>query len=121
MATAFRTAMSGRPGPVHLTLPIDLQEAPISEEDLPPFLPQEYRNMGRSQGDPKLIEQAANLLANAQKAGDYRGQSGALLRRAGAAGGAGGGHGRAHLHRGAGARDSSTTCIRCASATLTAR
>ena len=67
VATAFRTAMSGRPGPVHLTLPIDLQEAPISEEDLPPFLPQEYRNMGRSQGDPALIEQAANLLANAQR------------------------------------------------------
>jgi acetolactate synthase-1/2/3 large subunit len=67
VATAFRTAMSGRPGPVHLTLPIDLQEAPISEEDLPPYLPHEYRNMGRSQGDPKLIEQAANLLANAQR------------------------------------------------------
>ncbi len=67
VATAFRTAMSGRPGPVHLTLPIDLQEAPISEEDLPPYLPQEYRNMGRSQGDPALIEQAANLLANAQR------------------------------------------------------
>ena len=67
VATAFRTAMSGRPGPVHLTLPIDLQEAPISEEDLPPYLPREYRNMGRSQGDPKLIEQAANLIANAQR------------------------------------------------------
>jgi len=25
VATAFRTAMSGRPGPVHLTLPIDIQ------------------------------------------------------------------------------------------------
>ena len=67
VATAFRTAMSGRPGPVHLTLPIDLQEAPISEEDLPPYLPHEYRSMGRPQGDPALIEQAANLLANAQR------------------------------------------------------
>ena len=67
VATAFRTAMSGRPGPVHLTLPIDLQEASISEEDLPPWLPQEYRNMGRPQGDPALIEQAAALLAGAQR------------------------------------------------------
>ena len=67
VATAFRTAMSGRPGPVHLTLPIDLQEAPISEEDLPPYLPQEYRNMGRAHGDPTLIEQAATLMANAQR------------------------------------------------------
>ena len=67
VATAFRTAMSGRPGPVHLTLPIDLQEAPVREEDLPPWLPQEYRNMGRPQGDPTLIEQAANLLAGARR------------------------------------------------------
>ena len=67
VATAFRTAMSGRPGPVHLTLPIDLQEAPVREEDLPPWLPQEYRNMGRPQGDPALIEQAASLLASARR------------------------------------------------------
>ena len=67
VATAFRTAMSGRPGPVHLTLPIDLQEARISEEDLPPYLPHEYRPTGRAHGDPALIQQAATLLANAQR------------------------------------------------------
>ena len=67
VATAFRSAMSGRPGPVHLTLPIDIQEAVISEDDLPPYLPHEYRNMGRAQGDPELIRQAANLLTGAQK------------------------------------------------------
>jgi len=67
VATAFRSAMSGRPGPVHLTLPIDIQEAAVSEDDLPPYLPNEYRNMGRAQGDPELIRQAANLLSGAQK------------------------------------------------------
>ena len=67
VATAFRSAMSGRPGPVHLTIPIDIQEAVISEDDLPPYLPNEYRNMGRAQGDPELIRQAANLLSGAQK------------------------------------------------------
>ena len=67
VATAFRSAMSGRPGPVHLTLPIDIQEASVSEDDLPPYLPNEYRNMGRAQGDPELIRQAANLLSGAQK------------------------------------------------------
>jgi acetolactate synthase-1/2/3 large subunit len=67
VATAFRTAMSGRPGPVHLTLPIDLQEQAISEEDLPPYLPREYRNMGRAQGDPRLIQEAATLLSRAQR------------------------------------------------------
>jgi len=67
VATAFRTAMSGRPGPVHLTLPIDIQEQSISEEELPPYLPREYRNMGRSQGDSSLIQEAASLLSNAQR------------------------------------------------------
>ena len=67
VATAFRTATTGRPGPVHLTLPIDLQDAEISEEDLPQFLPQEYRPMGRPQGDPSFIEEAAALLRGARR------------------------------------------------------
>ena len=67
VATAFRTATTGRPGPVHLTLPIDLQDAEISEEDLPQYLPQEYRPMGRPQGDPSLIEEAASLLRGARR------------------------------------------------------
>ncbi len=67
VATAFRTAMSGRPGPVHLTLPIDIQEQQISEEELPQYLPPEYRSLGRSPGDPALIQEAADLLRQAQK------------------------------------------------------
>jgi acetolactate synthase-1/2/3 large subunit len=67
VATAFRTAMAGRPGPVHLTLPIDIQEQSISEEALPPYLPREYRNLGRSQGDSRLVQEAATLLSNAQR------------------------------------------------------
>ena len=67
VATAFRTAMSGRPGPVHLTLPIDIQDQPIAEEELPPYLPAEYRNMGKAQGDPALIQQAAALLRQARR------------------------------------------------------
>ncbi len=67
VATAFRTATTGRPGPVHLTLPIDLQDAEISEEDLPQFLPQEYRPTGRPQGDPSLIEEAARMLRGARR------------------------------------------------------
>ena len=67
VATAFRTATSGRPGPVHLTLPIDLQDAEIGEDELPQFLPQEYRPTGRPQGDPTLIEEAAALLRGARR------------------------------------------------------
>ena len=67
VATAFRTAAAGRPGPVHLTLPIDLQDAEISEDDLPRYQPQEYRPTGRPQGDPALIQQAAAILRGAQR------------------------------------------------------
>ena len=67
VATAFRAATTGRPGPVHLTLPIDLQDAEISEEDLPQFLPHEYRPTGRPQGDPAFIEEAAALLRGARR------------------------------------------------------
>ena len=67
VATAFRTAMSGRPGPVHLTLPIDIQEQEISEDELPPYLPEEYRNQGKSMADQALIDQAAAMLRRAER------------------------------------------------------
>lgn len=67
IATAFRTALSGRPGPVHLTIPIDLQEQELSEEELPQYLPQEYRHTGRTHGDPGLIQRAVELLRRAQR------------------------------------------------------
>jgi acetolactate synthase-1/2/3 large subunit len=67
VATAFRTATSGRPGPVHLTLPIDIQEQEISEEELSYYQPQEYRNHGKSMGDQTLIDQASALLRGAKR------------------------------------------------------
>ena len=67
VATAFRTAMSGRPGPVHLTLPLDVQEQEIGEEELLPYLPTEYRNQGKSMADSALIDQAAAMLRRAQR------------------------------------------------------
>ncbi len=67
VATAFRTAMEGRPGPVHLTIPIDVQEAECSEDDLPRYSPGQYRNRGRSQGDPALVREAVQMLSSASK------------------------------------------------------
>ena len=67
VATAFRTALSGRPGPVHLTIPIDIQEEEASEEDLPRYQPGEYRDGGRSHGDPRLIREAIALLRQAER------------------------------------------------------
>ena len=67
VATAFRTALSGRPGPVHLTVPIDIQEQEIGEDELPQYSPGEYRDRGRSHGDPALIQEAIDLLAGAER------------------------------------------------------
>ena len=67
VATAFRTALSGRPGPVHLSVPVDIQEQEASEDELPKSQPGQYRNMGRSHGDPQLVQEAAALLRRAQR------------------------------------------------------
>ena len=67
VATAFRTALSGRPGPVHLTIPINLQEQESSEEELPAYQPAEYRGDGRSHGDPTLVREAIDMLLQAER------------------------------------------------------
>ena len=67
VATAFRTALSGRPGPVHLTIPIDLQEQESTDDELPQYNPGQYRNRGRSQGEPELVQEATALLRRAER------------------------------------------------------
>ena len=67
VSRAFRTALSGRPGPVHLTVPLDIQEQVASEDELPRYSPGEYRTRGRSEGDPKLIQEAITLLNGAER------------------------------------------------------
>ncbi len=67
LAAAFRTALTGRRGPVHVTVPIDIQEAVVGEEDLPQYSPGEYREAGRPHGDPRLIDDAVALLQRAQR------------------------------------------------------
>lgn len=67
VAMAFRVALTGRPGPVHLTIPIDVQEQYADPDAIPFYQPGEYRPMGRPQGDPALIQEALSLLAQAQR------------------------------------------------------
>ena len=67
VAEAFRTALSGRPGPVHLTIPIDLQEQESREDELPPYKPGDYRNSGRAHGDPRLVQEAISILRQAKR------------------------------------------------------
>ncbi|MFC1935722.1 thiamine pyrophosphate-binding protein [Chloroflexota bacterium] len=63
---AFRTALTGKPGPVFLDIPKDLLEGQtVGEEVLPP---EAYRVTNtRIDGDPKAIEHAVTILADAQR------------------------------------------------------
>lgn len=64
MARAFKTALSGRPGPVFVQLPWDIQNTEI---DFPVPDPKTLRAEGRVRGDSKAVKRAAELLLSASK------------------------------------------------------
>lgn len=64
---AFRTAMSGRRGPVHLTIPHDLQSAEVDESAFERYAPGEYSAPRAALGDLRQIERAVELLNSAQR------------------------------------------------------
>lgn len=67
IARAMRLAFSGRRGPVHLTIPIDLQEGSVNEDQVVFYAPAEYRTKQSVRGDPELVEQAVALLRQAER------------------------------------------------------
>lgn len=60
---AIRLALTGRPGPVHINIPMDVQLAPTEEMVMPKklFIPET-----RTLADPRGVERAAKLLAAAK-------------------------------------------------------
>ncbi len=87
LAQAFRIALTGRYGPVFLEIPSDILFGRLEEEQAP--LPEGYRTEGRTQGDFKLIKEAAKLLAGAERpvvmggTGVYWADAGDALQRTG--------------------------------------
>jgi len=67
IARAVRTAFSGRRGPVHLTIPIDVQDQEVSEAEVTFYQPAEYRADTQIFADPHLIQQAVQLLHQADR------------------------------------------------------
>ena len=63
---AFRQATSGRPGPVHLDLPVDVLFEEGEEEEITILPPARYRPTVPPGGEPQLIKQAAEMLAQAK-------------------------------------------------------
>src|SRR5579885_775228 len=67
-AMAFRQMLSGKPGPVFLEMPMDILAGLVDTETLfDPGQPAHYRYQGRVAPDPVMVEQAAALLAKAQR------------------------------------------------------
>src|SRR5919198_2342107 len=64
---AMRLAFSGRRGPVHLTIPIDLQEQSVDEDEVVFYRSDEYRPKGALLADPELVRQSVALLRQAER------------------------------------------------------
>jgi acetolactate synthase-1/2/3 large subunit len=78
---AFRQATTGRPGPVHLDLPVDILFEEGEEDELNILPPARYRPLVPPSGDPQLVKQAAEMLAQAKSPIIHAG-GGALRSRA---------------------------------------
>ena len=66
VARAMRIARKGRPGPVHLSLPVDLLEQEVSAESV--FLPEaEAGAVHRVASDPALIDKVVGALSGAER------------------------------------------------------
>jgi acetolactate synthase-1/2/3 large subunit len=63
---AFRQATTGRPGPVHLDLPVDVLFEEGEEDEVNILPPARYRPTVPPSGDPQLVRQAAEMLAQAK-------------------------------------------------------
>jgi thiamine pyrophosphate-dependent acetolactate synthase large subunit-like protein len=66
IAIAFREALDGKRGPVYLDLPADVLAAKVDEDKIN-WVKGKYRTDARPAGDPVLVRQAVDLLAEARK------------------------------------------------------
>ena len=67
VALAFRTALSGRQGPVHLTIPHDYQSAEVCISDFERYAPREYSVPVCVMADSERVNQAVQLLNSAKR------------------------------------------------------
>jgi len=67
IARAARLAFSGRRGPVHLTIPIDVQEQEVDESEVTFYKPEESRANEKMLTSPELVRRAIALLCEAQR------------------------------------------------------
>jgi acetolactate synthase-1/2/3 large subunit len=67
IARAMRLAYSGRRGPVHLTIPIDVQERSVEEADVALTPADAYRPRSAVLADPEQVRRAIAILRQAER------------------------------------------------------
>ena len=67
IARALLVAFSGRRGPVHLTIPVDVQEQEVYGEEISGHEPRAYTHVTPALAHPDRISEAINLLKSAEK------------------------------------------------------
>jgi len=65
LTTAIRTALTGRPGPVFVEIPVDLLLTTIEDRLAP--IPRGYVHRTRAVGDPDAVVRLAHLLSRAER------------------------------------------------------
>ena len=85
IATALRVAYEGRRGPVHLTIPVDIQQQVVEEAEVSLLGPGEYRDEGAASASLEKVRDAVAILRDAERplvivgsAGAYSGSGEAL-------------------------------------------
>lgn len=63
---AFRTALSGRPGPTHILIPEDIISQKGDEKSVNIYSPEQYRVTESIPADPVFIQKAAKMLVEAE-------------------------------------------------------
>ncbi len=67
IAKALRLAYTGRRGPVHLTIPVDIQQEELFEDEVKFYEPSEYRRSSPSLAGAAQVESAIAILRNSNK------------------------------------------------------
>jgi acetolactate synthase-1/2/3 large subunit len=67
IAKAVRVAYEGRRGPVHITIPVDVQQQVVTEDEVKFFKPSEYRSMVPAVAPSEQIEIVVDLMRNAER------------------------------------------------------
>ena len=67
IAHALRVAYSGRRGPVHLTIPVDIQQQEVRDNDVALYGRNEYRNADAGYPSRERVREAVDLLSSASR------------------------------------------------------